>query len=40
MADDATTHTILISYNYFFELTMLEAKFNPISSSTNIINGF
>ena len=36
----ATTHIIVTNKKYFFKLTMLEAKVNTISSSTNLIEGF
>ena len=39
LVDSATTHTILKDKKYFQNLTLIKAKVNTISSSSNIIEG-
>ncbi|KAL4639000.1 hypothetical protein ACB092_03G186400 [Castanea dentata] len=39
LADSATTHTILKDKKYFQSLTLIKARVNTISSSSNIIEG-
>lgn len=39
LADSATTHTILKDKKYFQSLTLIKAKVNTISGSSNIIEG-